>query len=245
MIINNEPYEHLVIEKFLNESDYKDVKIEAMRLHDIGKTDQSYHLNSKKSANHRYSDYEVEIGERLKEIYTGKVKELAENLLGYKVLTDIEHNWGGGFHFLERGGFLNMHVDFNIHPHTGLKRVANAIIYLNDGWESNWGGNLKLLNKRTREEISYTPEGNRLVIFPVRDDTWHGNPERVNSDRVRASFAMYFYIKMQDETETAHSTIYIDEARIGVNTFYNLFWKWAKFLIPKSFIFWIKKKILK
>ena len=72
------------------------------------------------------------------------------------------------------------------------------------------GGNLKLLNKDTREEISYTPEGNRLVIFPVRDDTWHGNPERVNSDRVRASFAMHFYIEMLDKTEKSHSTIYID-----------------------------------
>ena len=48
---------------------------------------------------------------------------------------------------MEHGGFLNMHVDFNIHPHTGLKRVANAIIYLNDDWESDWG-ELKTFKQR-------------------------------------------------------------------------------------------------
>ena len=242
MKIKSDPYDHSVLDEFIPLEKYEQIKAEASRLLSIGKTDESYHLNSKKIANHRYDDYQPDIREYLSGLYLGEVKDLVEEFLGRKVYTDLEHNWGGGFHFLEPGGFLNMHIDFNIHPHTGVKRVANAILYLNDFWKVEDGGNLRLLNKKTSQSVEYTPEGNRLVIFPVGEENWHGNPEKNVSARVRSSFAMYFYVDA--DVSEPHSTIYMDESFVGINVFRKYFWIWLKKLVPKSVINWFKSKFL-
>jgi hypothetical protein len=171
-----------------------------------------------------------------------KLRIWLRNFWGEKYIQILSITGGGGFHFLEPGGFLNMHIDFNIHPHTGLKRVANAIFYLNDSWNAEYGGNLRLLNKQTSQSVEYTPEGNRLVIFPVEEKNWHGNPEKNVSARVRSSFAMYFYVDA--DVSEPHSTIYMDESFIGINVFRKYLWVWFKKLVPKSVINWSKSKFL-
>ena len=51
---------------------------------------------------------------------------------------------GGGFHMHPRGGKLNMHKDYSIHPKLGLERRVNIIIYMTPDWDESWGGGLQL-----------------------------------------------------------------------------------------------------
>ena len=42
---------------------------------------------------------------------------------------------GGGWHMHGRGGKLNMHKDYSIHPKLGMERRINIIIYMTPDWK--------------------------------------------------------------------------------------------------------------
>ena len=42
---------------------------------------------------------------------------------------------GGGWHMHSRGGKLNMHKDYSIHPKLGMERRINIIIYMTPDWK--------------------------------------------------------------------------------------------------------------
>lgn len=99
---------------------------------------------------------------------------------------------GGGLHEIGPGGLLKMHVDFDAHP-TGLMRVINLLIYLNEDWDEAWGGKLEL---HSREHCaSYAPLAGTAVLFLTNGNTWHGHPEPLQcpQGRARRSLALYYY----------------------------------------------------
>jgi len=51
---------------------------------------------------------------------------------------------GGGMHLHQAGDYLNVHLDYDIHPKLNMKRKLNIIIYLNPEWQVSWRGNLGL-----------------------------------------------------------------------------------------------------
>src|ERR1017187_7296980 len=56
---------------------------------------------------------------------------------------------GGGLHQSGPGGYLNVHTDFSMHHfHTNWRRRVNLILYLNPGWQEEWGGALELWEQR-------------------------------------------------------------------------------------------------
>lgn len=99
---------------------------------------------------------------------------------------------GGGLHEIGTGGMLGIHVDFDAHP-SGLTRAANLLIYLNEDWEEEWGGQLELHNGLEQRKI--TPWGGRAVLFETTGTSWHGHPEPLKcpQGRARRSLALYYY----------------------------------------------------
>ncbi len=47
---------------------------------------------------------------------------------------------GAGWHIHNRGGKLNVHLDYSLHPKLGLQRKYNLIIFLEKDWKKEWGG---------------------------------------------------------------------------------------------------------
>jgi hypothetical protein len=136
-----------------------------------------------------------------------------------RVLTGIEglvpdpHLFGGGLHQIERGGFLEVHADFNLHPLTGLERRLNLLLYLNRDWDPAWGGALELWNHdMTRCEASIDPVFNRCVVFSTTARSYHGHPKVLACpDTVtRKSLALYYYARDADPSEAriSHNTIF-------------------------------------
>jgi Rps23 Pro-64 3,4-dihydroxylase Tpa1-like proline 4-hydroxylase len=51
---------------------------------------------------------------------------------------------GGGLHAHGVSGKLKVHLDYELHPKTGLQRKLNLLVYLNPEWQDEWGGYLGL-----------------------------------------------------------------------------------------------------
>lgn len=118
---------------------------------------------------------------------------------------------GGGPHEIIRGGFLKMHVDFNVHPVTRFDRRINVLIYLNENWQEEYGGHLELWTTDMSElNKKIMPVLNRTVIFNTTEESWHGHPDPLNcpKDITRKSIAMYYYTDTKMNESNKHSTIY-------------------------------------
>jgi hypothetical protein len=139
-----------------------------------------------------------------------------EELTGIDGLIPDPYLYGGGLHCTGSGGFLKVHADFNYHKKLKLRRRINVLVYLNEGWRPEWGGQIELWSKDMLKKVKgFDPVFNRMVIFSTDSDTFHGHPDpMVLPDNVfRRSIAMYYYTNAQDSLVAAeprgkHTTIY-------------------------------------
>lgn len=118
-------------------------------------------------------------------------------LTGIEGLFPDEKFEGGGLHQIERGGYLNIHADFTVHPHRrDWKRRLNIIIYLNKNWKDEYGGQLQLWDTSMRQcVVSVAPHFNRAVLFMTNADAYHGHPDPLMcpEGESRKSLALYYY----------------------------------------------------
>lgn len=126
----------------------------------------------------------------------------AQFLIFLRTLTGIDglmaDPWlhGGGIHQILPGGLLKIHADFNIHEYTGLMRRLNVLIYLNEGWQDDWGGHLELWEAdMSRCARRVAPEAGTCVIFETTATSFHGHPEPLMCPEgvTRKSIALYYY----------------------------------------------------
>ena len=103
---------------------------------------------------------------------------------------------GGGLNVTMPGGLLDVHVDGNYHDAMGLNRRLNAIIYLNKGWQSDWGGEFGAYDNKGEVCLKkVAPLFNRLVIFDSHDFSYHGLPDPITfpTGQSRKSIILYYY----------------------------------------------------
>ena len=130
------------------------------------------------------------------------VNRLSEVLFGDIILEPDYGLNGGGWHIHSRGGKLNTHLDYSLHPKLALQRKLNLIVYLNSHWAPEWGGSLGLWGNESDsspgnliKEIE--PKFNRAVVFDTTLNSWHGLPEPLccPSDQFRKSIAVYYLVR--------------------------------------------------
>lgn len=116
-------------------------------------------------------------------------------------LTQINHLYsdpylhGGGLHCTKKGGKLDIHLDYSIHPKLKLERRINLILYLTPDWQDEWGGGFEMWNNDiTKLEKKVMPKFNRAVIFNTDDYSFHGHPDPLNcpENKTRNSIALYY-----------------------------------------------------
>lgn len=119
---------------------------------------------------------------------------------------------GGGMHQTGPGGRLDVHVDFNILEDRGWHRRLNILVYLNPGWQEDWGGRIELWDKDVKKcWHSYAPILNRCVVFETSEISYHGvTPLSAPAGVARKSFAAYYYTKEPPPhwDGKAHSTVF-------------------------------------
>jgi hypothetical protein len=103
---------------------------------------------------------------------------------------------GGGLHSLGRYGYLEIHADFNYHPHHKMHRRLNLLLYLNYDWNTEWGGDVELWDTQCKEmKVKVPPLGGHCVVFATNDDSYHGHPYPLTCPEGtrRNSIALYYY----------------------------------------------------
>ena len=139
--------------------------------------------------------------------------EFLEELTGIDGLIPDPYFGGGALHQIVRGGFLQIHADFNWHPRLRLDRRLNVLIYLNRDWQADYGGALELWNREmTGAEKTILPLFNRTVVFSTTDVSYHGHPHPLAcpDTTTRKSVSLYYYTngRPTEEKSTPHDTIF-------------------------------------
>lgn len=220
----NCPFPHIVLDGVIAEERLAGIIAEFPEPRDSLWKDKT-HEYSRKAACDDLEMMGPRIRQLIMELNSGNFVDFLERLTGISALVPDPHLAGGGLHQIRRGGFLDIHADFNVHPRLQLERRLNVLLFLNDQWSEEYGGHLELWSqKRNSCEKRVLPIANRMVVFSTTDAALHGHPIPLTcpGDRTRNSIALYYYTKDRPRSEKSkpHSTLYQAEmkswkARLG------------------------------
>ena len=190
------PYQHVVVDNFLPENVFQ----QAMTDFDVVSKEQwtgYLHVNERKFANSNPDTWGLTLQQIANELNSPEFVSLLEELTGIPNLLIDPTFEGGGLHQSLRGGFLNMHADFTVHPHQRQwKRRLNLLLYCNENWLPEYGGGLELWDATmSHAEKVVQPLGNRVLIFATDATSFHGHPDPLQCpDGVaRRSMALYYF----------------------------------------------------
>lgn len=214
------------LSNFMSESKFKYVVIDNFLKKDVAKKIESnFKLNSKwtnYSLINNYKKYGLNDKSVMSKNLLRTIDELGEKKF-LKILTKItnindlflDHNLdGAGLHQVYNKGYLNIHTDFASH-HKNLKwkRVINLLIYFNNDWKDQYGGNLELYDKHGKKILkSIAPKFNRAVIFITNNTSYHGHTKKLKLPKnvSRKSLALYYYVNTR-KIINSKSTKYISK----------------------------------
>ena len=195
------PYPHIVIDNFLDPAAIKAAIAEFPPL-DSEQWTNYLHVNERKFSHTDPSTWGPTLQQILEELNSPRFVQFVGQLLGQDDLIADPSLEGGGLHQSERGGFLNIHADFTVHPHhRNWQRRANLLLYLNEDWQPEYGGDLELWSADMKECVEkVSPVANRALIFTTDPTSFHGHPEPMLCPEgvARRSLALYYFSVEED-----------------------------------------------
>jgi Rps23 Pro-64 3,4-dihydroxylase Tpa1-like proline 4-hydroxylase len=207
--LGNSPFPHLVIDDFLEPAILRSV-IAAFPAVDDLKWD-AHEVISATGRLAQTKKFEFSLGKKdittemrlppllrylLLELNSGTFLYFLRVLTGISGLISDPKMHGGGLHQTLTGGMLRVHADFSKHTVYRFDRRLNVLLFLNENWQENYGGNLELWSTdMSRCERQIAPIANRCVIFNTTQSSYHGytKPITCPSNVSRKSIAMYYY----------------------------------------------------
>lgn len=221
------PFNHVVIDNFLDEAYINSILTEITNYPtDIwyDKTNQNINnesdtiFQSKKIALTDYAKMGYLSRSFIDLSRSEKFIQFLVNVTGIEELESDPLLCGGGIHKITENGRLSIHSDFNIHPVLNKFRRLNVLLYLNKNWSSESNGQLELWSKDMKNCVkSVPPIFNRLIIFRITDDAFHGHPEPWLSSVPRLSFALYYYTNDRPNHEKSdfHWALWQERPNLG------------------------------
>jgi Rps23 Pro-64 3,4-dihydroxylase Tpa1-like proline 4-hydroxylase len=205
-----EPFPHIVLDNFLEREAAEQALAEFPPM-DSADWLHYKHLNQNKQAKIDRSTFGPLTGLVFDELNSDRFLQFLSQLTGISSLIPDHSLHGGGLHQSGRGGFLNIHADFTVHPyHPDWQRRVNAIVYLNKNWDDSYSGHLELWDRlMQRCEQKIAPVFNRCVIFNTDVDSFHGLPDPLTCPEgvTRKSLALYYFTQ-ETKPLVARSTEY-------------------------------------
>lgn len=211
---SSKPFRYLVYDGLLDDNKADEI-LEKYPLPEISTWDNKTYINQKnKFTKTNFEDSEI-FKEVFNEFNSKEFLNYISKITGIENLKGDPDFFGGGLHTSTNGAFLDVHVDFNIHPKTKYHRRMNIILYMNKDWKIEYNGYLELWDMNKNIQIEYiAPIFNRCVIFETNEVSFHGHPKKLNTPEgiSRKSLALYYYTDDRPEVEIAseHNTIYVN-----------------------------------
>lgn len=208
---SKKPFRYVIIDDFLP-TDFAEQILATYPEPDIEGWDDTTYLHQRKKFT-KTSGFSEPIGRFFVLTASPDFRDVISDITGIQKLTDDPDLVGGGLHQILRGGFLDVHVDYNFHPQTKLHRRMNLLLYLNKDWKPEYEGHLELWDLESNVQLDrIAPLFNRVVIFETNELSYHGHPRPLNTPQhiTRKSLAIYYYTKEHGVTVVApeHNTLY-------------------------------------
>lgn len=192
IFLNASPFEHIVIDDFLNE-EYAD------KLYNLfpEQFDNWYIYENPIEVKYTYdniNDLNNEIKDYFYYLSCNEMVDIFRKLTNIHDLTYDEYLHGAGLHCHPKYGRLNIHLDYEKHPITGKERRLNIILFLTKNWEQAWGGQNELWDKFATKCVTKTDiKFNRAIIFKTNDISWHGLPKPIMCPECQFRKTLAFY----------------------------------------------------
>ena len=211
---NAKPYRHVWMDDFLHADFLAEVCAaypSYAQAREMGRQFRAVNENLKVQVTDS-SDFPAPVTELAAALSAPEFLKAVEAFTGIEDLEADPEFVGGGMHVMGSGGRLDVHVDFNQLPERGLHRRLNILVYLNPGWQEEWGGLTDIWDEEVRNSSAVlTPIANRCLIFNTTESSFHGvTPLRCPPDRTRNSFAAYYYTRAEpaDGAAPQHTTVF-------------------------------------
>ena len=194
----SKPFNHIIIDNFLNAIISQDVAKEFPNFESDSWKLYNNAIEIKKLLNH-WDKFGPQTYKLFNYLNSREFISQLEKLTDCDLFADFGLN-GGGLHTHKRGGKLNTHLDYSIHPKLKLERRLNILIYVTPDWQDDWGGFLGFWEQDDSKSgpgklvKNIAPIFNRAVIFDTTQNSWHGLPDPINCPNsvTRNSLAVYY-----------------------------------------------------
>ena len=138
-----------------------------------------------------------------------RVIDKISELTGIRDAIGDPHLYAGGLSAMERGHFLNPHLDNSHDGEQENYRVLNLLYYITPEWKPENGGNLELWDEGVTQPVEITSKFNRLVLMATNDKSWHSVNEVKANDVRRCVSNYYFSPHSPNGYETTHVTYFM------------------------------------
>lgn len=136
--------------------------------------------------------YDPIIADALYAFQQPAVAEIVGEITGISGMVADPSLYAGGISVMEKGNFLNPHIDNSHDGDQQLYRVVNLLYYSSPDWQDDFGGHLELWDTAVRKPVRLTCRFNRLAIMETNKQSWH-SVCRVTADRTRQCVSNYFF----------------------------------------------------
>jgi hypothetical protein len=208
----NAPFPHVVIDDFFDSRTLAGVLTE---VNAVERSRRYAKFLDRKTDHNKFAFYPEAVGPETSRLVnylnSGPFLRYLENLTGIDNLIADPSYFGGGLHWIENGGFLEVHADFNHLKKYNLERRINLLLYLNENWKDEYNGQLELWDLKTMTRSkSVSPIFNRCVIFSTTQKSLHGHPAPLAAPPgvARRSLALYYYTNTWDPADQMHTTLF-------------------------------------
>jgi Rps23 Pro-64 3,4-dihydroxylase Tpa1-like proline 4-hydroxylase len=189
-----QPYPHIVMDDFLPPDFLRDLAREFPEDDDGLSFERPQENLKTQRSPHKLASRNLRTF--LNELNSPAMLRFLQEMTGIKHLMGDPYFLGGGLHETRAGGHLGMHADFNVHRLINCERRLNLLIYLNDDWSPDYGGDLEIWDQKMEKRChKIAPVMARAVVFNTSLDSFHGQPDPLTCppDRSRRSIATYYY----------------------------------------------------
>lgn len=149
-------------------------------------------LREKKAVSSQMNRHDALIEEALFAFHDPKVVTLIEKITSHKLEAD-PMLYAGGISRMEKGDFLNPHIDNSHNKDRTRWRALNLLYYITPGWKLAMGGNLELWPEGMHgAQATIGAHFNRLVVMATHHHSLH-SVSPVLGDLPRNCISNYYF----------------------------------------------------
>jgi Rps23 Pro-64 3,4-dihydroxylase Tpa1-like proline 4-hydroxylase len=210
--VANAPFSHIVIDEFFEPEAMNEVLTEVDA---VDRSKRYAKFLDRETGHNKFAFFPDAVGPKTARLAqclnSGPFLAYLEKLTGIPNLIADPSYFGGGVHWIDNGGYLEVHADFNHLKKYNLARRINLLLYLNKDWKDEYNGHLELWDRATlTKRKTVAPLFNRAVIFSTVKEALHGHPTPLSAPPgvARRSLALYYYTNTWEPAVQAHTTLY-------------------------------------